>query len=122
MNTFLKSISLLLLSSIALSSQALELKLEPHNLMIFSSSVVKAKTCSKCESQSYQVTAETKFYDRNREIDFSTATEFYLRKNYPRLSLHMRNDSNELLYIVFGARSEIDPIIPLPTSTQLTKP
>lgn len=118
MNTAYKIASLILFSICILKVQALEYQIEPKNLLIFSSSVIKVKTCSKCETINFKVTPKTKYYHFGQEIDLSKATELYLRKNYSRVSLHTPGEDTELLFMVFGIFPEVQKPINAVTHSQ----
>jgi len=91
-----------LLGLISLSVLATEYQVKSQYLLTFSGSHTQIKLCDQCEAISFVVTPETKFFDKNNEIDLAAATELYLKKNYSRVSLHTLGERKELLFMTFG--------------------
>lgn len=109
MKIILKHFSLLIILLLPASLWATEYQVKPQHLLTFSGSQVQAKMCDACDVVVFDVVAETEFYYKNSKIDLTQASELYLKKNFPRVSLHTLGDNKELLFIIFGIAEEVPP-------------
>lgn len=110
MKTTIKPFYLLLLLLFPAALWATEYQVKPQHLLTFSGSQVQAKMCDGCEIIVFEVTPATKLYHKNSPINLSQASELYLKKNFPIVSLHTLGKNKQLLFITFDVAEEV----PLP--------